>query len=172
MTAQVREILYYNGEKFSLSTEPLKPLLEIIGEDNPFPKPKVCSTACWRGYVGTWEINEDKLFLVGLKGFPEENKELSLDNLFPNQNKVLAEWFTGEIKIPQGKMLHYEHMGYMSIFEKDLFLEFNKGNLVGKREVDNTKNFDSDDPMGWEKIAKALYEQRLKDTNKDRPSES
>ncbi|HBE41808.1 MAG TPA: hypothetical protein DDW27_11505 [Bacteroidales bacterium] len=120
MTAQIREILYYNGEKYFLSSEPLKPLLEIIG-DNPFPKPIVCSTACWRGYVGTWEIFEDKFFLVGLKGCPEENKELSLDNLFPNQDKVFAEWFTGEIIIPQGKMLHYEHMGYMSIFERDLF---------------------------------------------------
>ncbi len=120
MTAQIREILYYNGEKYFLSSEPLKPLLEIIG-DNPFPKPIVCSTACWRGYVETWEIFEDKFFLVGLKGCPEENKELSLDNLFPNQDKVFAEWFTGEIIIPQGKMLHYEHMGYMSIFERDLF---------------------------------------------------
>jgi len=165
MTAQVREVLHYNGEKYFLSSEPLKPLLEIIGEDNPFPKPKVCSTACWRGYVGTWEIFEDKLFLVGIRGFPEESKELSLDNLFPNQNKVLAEWFTGEIKIPQGKMLHYEHMGYMSIFEKDLFFDFEKGTLVRKREVDNTENFDPDDPMGWCKITKAIYEQRLRDSD-------
>jgi hypothetical protein len=164
MTAQVREILFYNGEKYFLSTEPLNPLLEIFGDDNPFPKPKIFSTACWRGYVGTWEILEEKLFLVGLKGFPEENKELSLENIFPNQKKVFAEWFSGEIQIPQGKMLHYEHMGYMSIFEKDLFFEFNKGNLVGKREFDNTKNFDPDDPMGWGKLAKALYEQRLKDS--------
>lgn len=166
MTAQVREILFYNGEKHFLSSEPLKPLLEIIGDDNPFPKPRICSTACWRGYVGTWEIVENKLFLVGLRGFPEENKELSLDNIFPNLNKVFAEWFSGEIKIPQGKMLHYEHMGYMSIYEKDLFFKFRKGNLVAKREVDNTKDFDPDDPMGWRKLAKALYEQRLKDSNK------
>ncbi len=154
MTAQVREILYYNGEKYRLSSEPLKPLLDIIGDDNPFHNLKVCSTACWRGYVGSWEIDEDKLFLVGLEGFSKENEELSLDNLFPNQNKVFAEWFTGEIKIPQGKMLHYEHMGYMSIFERDLFFEFEKGTLIKKREIDNTKDFDPDDPMGWGKIEK------------------
>jgi hypothetical protein len=49
-------------------------------------------------------------------------------------------------------MLHYEHMGYMSIFEKDLFLEFNKGILVATREVDNTKTFDPEDPMGCNKL--------------------
>jgi hypothetical protein len=68
--------------------------------------------------------------------------------IFPNQKKVFAEWFSGEIKIPQGKMLHYEHMGYISIFEKDLFLEFKKGVLYNKREVDNSKTFDPDDPTG------------------------
>jgi hypothetical protein len=35
-------------------------------------------------------------------------------------------------------------MGYMSIYEKDLFLEFKKGVLLNKREVDNTKTFDHD----------------------------
>ena len=72
---------------------------------------------------------------------------MSIDVIFPNQKKVFAEWFTGEIKIPQGKMLHYEHMGYMSIFEKDLFLEFKKGILTGKSEVNNTENIDLDDPF-------------------------
>jgi len=172
MTAQTREILYYNGEKFLLSTEPLKPLLEIIGDETPFPEPHVISSGCWRGYVGTWEIKDDKLYLVELQGYPKENKELSLDNLFPNQNIVFAEWFSGEIKIPQGKMLHYEHMGYMSIFEKDLFFKFEKGTLVDKREVDNTKNFDPDDPMGWEKLVKPIYEKRLKDSNNGKSTKS
>lgn len=151
MTAQEREILHYNGETYWLSTEPLKPLLDIIGDDffdDKGPSIITICTACKRGYIGTWEIVEDKLFLIELKGYPEENEQFSMDILFPNQKKVFAEWFSGEIKTPQGEMLHYEHMGYMSIFEKDLFLKFNKGMLVGRREVDNSQTFNPEDLYG------------------------
>jgi hypothetical protein len=170
MTAQIRDVLYYNGEKCFLSTEPLKQLLDIIGNEKPAPK--VMSTACWRGYVGTWEITDDKLYLIGLKGFPEGNEEFNMDFLFPGHSKVYAEWFTDEIKIPKGKMLHYEHMGYMSIFEKDLFLNIEKGNVISIREVDNTKTFDPDDPMGWKKLAIALHEDRIKKAkDKEKPTQ-
>ena len=134
MTAQVSEILYYHGKTYYLATEPLKHYIDIIVDEKPSsPGVVFASTACKRGYIGEWEIVEDKLFLIGLEGHPEENKEFTMDFLFPNQEKVFAEWFSGEIKIPQGKMLVYEHTGYASIFEKDLSLEFNKGILAGSR---------------------------------------
>lgn len=162
MTAQFREILHYDGKIFPLSTEPLKPLLDLLGDDEKPVFVSDCS-ACWRGYVGTWEIDNDRLFLINLEGRSDNDvEEVLMDSIFPNQKKVFAGWFTGEIKIPEGKMLHYEHMGYMSIFEKDMFLEFKKGVLCGKRVIDNTKNFDPDDPIGWKKIAKDLYEYNLK----------
>jgi hypothetical protein len=164
MTAQARDRLLYNGEEFSLSTEPLKPLLDLIGYKTPTGT--VVSSDCWRGYRGKWEIINEELFLIDLKGFPEENKHWTIDALFPNQKKVFAGWFTGEIIIPQGKMLHYEHMGYMSIFEKDLFLEFQKGKLINKREVDNTKKFDPNDPIGWGKISEALAKNYYKNLKK------
>jgi hypothetical protein len=171
MTAQIREILSYNGNTYHLATEPLQPLLDILGDKKPSSEVEVwVSSCCWRGYIGTWEIVEDKLFLIQLKGNPEENEEFNMDSLFPNQNKVFAAWYTGEIKIPYGKLLHYEHMGYMSIYEKDLFLEFNKGILVATREVDNTKTFDPKDPLGWDKIARDLYEYNLKNLKKGKPS--
>jgi hypothetical protein len=68
------------------------------------------------------------------------------------------------------EILHYEHMGYMSIYEKDLFLEFNKGISVATREVDNTKTFDHKDPMVWDKVAKDLYEYNLKNLKKGKSS--
>ena len=160
MTAQIRDLLYYNGEMFSLSTEPLMPFLNIIGETKP--KPKNVSTACWRGYIGSWEITDGSLYLTELKGHPEGNEYFSMNVLFPGQTKVLAEWFTDQIKIPKGKMLHYEHLGYMSIFETDMFIKIKKGKVISIREVDNTKTFDPDDPMGFNKLALALHEYLLK----------
>lgn len=43
----------------------------------------------------------------------------------------------GEIRIRQGEMLEYVHMGYESVFEKDLYLKFENGVLVDERVVDN-----------------------------------
>ncbi|MCJ7449216.1 MAG: hypothetical protein MUO72_16190 [Bacteroidales bacterium] len=147
MTAQEREVLYYNGKTYWLSTEPLKPLLDIIGDEKPSSSAVVmASTSCRRGYIGDWEIVEDRLFLIGLKGCPEENERFTMDFLFPNQQKVFAGWFTGEIKIPQGKVL--VHDDTTTLHEKDWYLEFDKGIIVGSREVDNTKTFNPDDPYG------------------------
>lgn len=67
-------------------------------------------------------------------------------------------------------MLHYEHMGYMSIFEKDLFLKFKKGVLIGNREVDNTKTFDPNDPMGWNEIQDNLIKAFYDNLNKGKLS--
>jgi hypothetical protein len=145
MTAQIREILYYNGEKYYLSSESLQSLLEIIGDEKPSSVVMI-STACKRGYIGEWEIVEDKLFLIGLKGCPEEYEKFTMDFLFPHQKRVFAGWFIGEIKIPQGKVL--VHADTTRLHEKDWYLEFKKGILVGSREVDNTKTFNPDDPYG------------------------
>ena len=41
-----------------------------------------------------------------------------------------GKWYTGE-------MLRYVHMGYASVYETDIFLEFEKGVLINKRVVDN-----------------------------------
>jgi hypothetical protein len=153
-----------------LSTEPLKPILDLMGvEKLDFPS---WSTSCRRNYIGIWEIENDKLFLIDLKAHSGSTDEVSIDVIFPNQKKVFAEWFSGEIKIPQGKMLHYEHMGYMSIYEKDLFLEFKKGVLLNKREVDNTKTFDPDDPTGIKRLLLYMAEEYTKNLKKDRPPES
>ena len=39
--------------------------------------------------------------------------------------------------MPHGEMLRYEHMGYGSTFEKDLFLKFEAGVLVEERIIEN-----------------------------------
>ena len=84
-----------------------------------------------------------------------------MQNLFSGQDKAFAGWFNSEIKIPEGKMIHCEHQGYLSIFEKDLFLQFEKGLLTSQREVDNNKTFDPEDPYGLDKIYRTIFKNRL-----------
>lgn len=133
MTAQFREVLFYKGEKMGMAAEPLRPYLNSRDDINLRSN---CS-ACWRGYIGNWEIKEEKLYLVELKFDFNEGDYLEMEDLFPGQTVVFAEWFSGEIRIPTGNMLEYIHMGYGSIYEKDIYLEFKNGHLISEREENN-----------------------------------
>jgi len=62
---QVPDILIYKGDTLSLFSNPLEPYLKSKGfEDND----RGCnSSACWRGYVATWVLRNDSLFLMSIK---------------------------------------------------------------------------------------------------------
>ena len=123
MTVQIAEKLIYDGQTYELHTEPLRSYLykhpiERISDTY------IVSTNCWRGYVGHWSIEDDKLYLVELDclEFPHRN---ALDKLFPGQKKVFAEWFSGTISTTLDDMYMY--------FE----FEFKKGKLI---EVEKKKS--------------------------------
>ena len=120
MTLQIAEKLTYNGKKYDLHTEPLKSYLYKHPIERLNRTQTIFSTNCWRGYVGHWAIEDDKLFLVELDclELPRRN---ALDKLFPGQKKVFAEWFSGtiwttlddmymyiEFKIERGKLIEVE----------------------------------------------------------------
>ena len=123
MTTQTGDILTYNGEKTTIATEPLKPYLENRSDISFIFK----STALVRGYIGTWKIKNKKLYLVSLLGFIENNEKVDLNYLFPNKKEVFANWFSGQIRIPEGNLLRKIRIGYASVFERDKILKFNKG---------------------------------------------
>jgi hypothetical protein len=135
MTAQAYEKLIYRNEEHKIATEPLEKYLS----SNDKPKFSYKSTDCWRGYVGTWEIKSNKLYLIDLVGFTE-NEDVGMDYLFKNQTKVFADWYSGELKVPQGEMIKYSHRGHFSIYEKDIIFNFNQGNLIDQKIVDNRTN--------------------------------
>lgn len=65
MTAQTGDIMYYEGNKYFMASEP--PL-------NPSAAEKYDirfiwqSTACWRGYQAEWEVKDKQLFIKSVKG--------------------------------------------------------------------------------------------------------
>ena len=145
MTSQIRENLFYKGEEKSMASEPLNDYLRNR-IDIKFIKH---SSACWRGYYGEWEITDNKLYLIGLVAYIEEYKEVDLNYLFPGQNKVFADWYSGEICIPQGKMVKYVHLGYHSEFEKYLILKFDKGVLSEEKLIDHKELIDYDEDLEY-----------------------
>ena len=123
MTIQAGDVLSYNGKKTTITAEPLKPYLETRTDVSFIFK----STALVRGYIGVWEIKNKKLYLVSLLGFIENNEKVDLNYLFPNKKEVFANWFSGQIRIPEGNLLRKIRIGYASVFERDKILKFNKG---------------------------------------------
>ena len=135
MTIQAGDILTYRGEKTTIATEPLKSYLEIHSDVGFILK----STGLVRGYIGTWEIKNNQLYLISLLGFVENNKKVDLNYLFPNKMEVFASWYSGDIRIPEGELLKKINLGYASIFEKDRILSFKEGIIIGETVKDNTK---------------------------------
>lgn len=141
-TAQIPDRLIYEGETYALFNEPLE---EYFTEKNPRPKdvfPSGYCSACWRGYIATWEIKESFLYLNKLvEGTcSSDAKEIAISKIFPGQEApVKATWFNGELRVPQGEELLYVHMGYGSVYERDLILTIKNGKLIKKKIIDNTK---------------------------------
>lgn len=129
MTAQASETLIHEGEKVEMCSLPLEDYFRMRGETPNF---KRWGTACYRGYVGTWEISDGRLFLVKLSALTEAGDAVNyLETLFPESpERVFAHWYTDTIRLPQGKLLEYVHHAFASTYERDLFIEFDKGVVV------------------------------------------
>ena len=109
MTAQIAEKLNYEGQQLSMCSEPLGNYFAFTGINPGFESN---CTALRRGYVGTWEIVEGRLYLIGLRGALLEGGDASLATIFPDfPRRDFAHWYSGTIRIPQGKMLKYDHAG-------------------------------------------------------------
>ena len=135
MTIQAADILSYNGKKTTIASEPLKSYLDARSDVGFVYK----TTALVRGYIGKWEIKNKKLYLISLVGFIKNNKQVDLNYLFPNETEVFAEWYSGDIRIPEGELLKKINLGYASVFEKDRYLSFKEGVLISET-VKKNKN--------------------------------
>lgn len=161
MTTQLPEILIYEGVKHNIQAyvlEQIRPKIEF----HPI------GSFCWRGYRGTWEIKNDKLYLVDLTAWRhdptsrrivpqirvnEDSKlfigereefdceELALKNIFPESpvEGVFVDWFTGELSIPWGESNTNEQ------YKKFLIFNIINGKIKDKhikRYEESFKHFD------------------------------
>jgi len=144
MTAQIADRILIEGQEFGLFSEPLNEYLTRANISFTAP-----NTALWRGYIARWEVADSQLFLLGVWGqactvqvdeaAPTAEchrkhggqcvvRGLDLRDLFPGSNgRVFADWVSGRLRIPQGKLLEYVHMGFESIYQRYLLLDVDHG---------------------------------------------
>lgn len=146
-TGQIPDRLIYQGDTISIYANPLE---QLYGNDTLRPKffgiKEGCgSTACWRGYQAEWTIIDNEIYLTGIFSCccDEDKIKADLNLLFGDKcidNKVKANWVTGDFISPQGKLLNYVHMGYASTYEKEVEFQFKDGKLIRTRIYDNSKS--------------------------------
>lgn len=153
MSMQIRENIIFEGEEmFTASHLPLpkeqglveKTELPEINSDevsfrervrlivkNPFS-----STACRRRYIGTWEIKNDKLYLLDIRG---SYKIIS-------KTPIFAKWFSGSIVITSGERLK---MALNPRYEIEKDVEIENGVVKNIKTIDNKERAIKE---GWEKL--------------------
>ena len=163
MTAQIGEELHYEGRVVTMCTEPLGDYFVFGGARPEFD---FNCTALWRGYVGTWEIREGRLYLVRLSGTLKDGGHANLATIFPGfPERVFAHWYTGALRIPEGKMIEYIHMGYASTYERDLMIQIEKGVVTGTHVRNNGTSENSSAPEGYGIGAMTVFRRGRPDTD-------
>lgn len=136
MTLQVPETLIIDGQSHDMRTEPLEEYLELLGVRLGF---LVVSTACWRGYRGTWEIQGDRLYLVQFEGHLCADSYTGLGVILPGfPERVFAHWFTGTLRVPQDKLIEYADGECGRDYDRDLLIEVERG-VVKSQSVERSE---------------------------------
>lgn len=126
MTAQVHETLILEGERVGMANElPIPEGHPRVGRGEDWDRLPI--TACWRNFVGTWEIEDGLLYLRRLRG----------KYRLIGREPLLADWVTAELRVPRGKVIQAIHGGFATLTEEDLLITVEAGRVTGERVVKN-----------------------------------
>lgn len=115
-----------------------EPLAQFADLGGILPAFQATMTALWRGYIGTWEIAHDRLYLLGVTGTLSSGQRACLKDIFPGfPERVFAHWYSGTLQVPRGERLNFHHDRFRPIRERDLLFEIDRGHLTGRRVRDN-----------------------------------
>lgn len=145
MAAQLPDKIFLNGEYQHLYSNPLEHYWIRADKKRPAFQPL---PNCRRGYVASWEVKENQLFLKDIDGnyeksslfFGKQTQRYGIKLLFPKSGNrlVKANWFSGKLRIPQGKMTIYDE-DYGSRFEQEIIITVEKGDIVKMVTIDYAK---------------------------------
>ena len=123
MTRQWSERLILNGETKEMETYPLSDWDHCENLDMKIHDS--INSGCWRGYVGTWKIEHDKLFLIWVEpsiGQPDE--PVTSDDYV----EIFADWYSGTLHVLNGEILGHPTSQPKST--DPIFIKIENGNVV------------------------------------------
>jgi len=160
--AQNPEKLRIDGKDLPLMATPLEAFWNAA---HPRPETLTQTTwACWRGYIGTWEIADNTLTLLRIERhevipkadtFAEQIVTIPLQDLFGTNKPVPATWFSGVLRVARGRILAPVNTGYASVYEEDLFLIIEYGRITARRSVKNhLASLTSESDLAWRELGR------------------
>ncbi len=134
MTDQEPDIMREND----IVIVPLLYPLENYFETHQRPPFQFRKTSCRRGYVATWEIKNNALYLVSIEGILEGEKQASISDVFPGKSPpILADWYNGKLGVAHGKVIGRE--GWTLIYEHEEALTLKSGKIVSREPLKRKK---------------------------------
>jgi hypothetical protein len=110
MTAQVFEILIYKGNTFGMACNPFS---QYLIKNNLDLRLRAPNTALWRGYIGEWEITENRLYLTKISG----------NGVIKNQEKFRVGRLDLRKQLKEGKITPQQNGHLLKKLESDCFEE-------------------------------------------------
>lgn len=132
------DTIFFDGTDYFLYGAPL----ESRGD---LPSFISSSSANLSGYRSVWAVVSQRLFLVSLSGcIPYDNRN-AFDFVFPNADgPVLADWYSGELRLQQGRVVQQGDTD--TLHEHETILTIEKGHIKKRRsfrrELNRTPVFD------------------------------
>ncbi len=129
MTVQRSDRLIYLGETVSLWSQPLDVYFKLA---RIVPRFAIHRTDNWRGYIATWEIIGERLYLKYINAETEDGTKVTLATFFPTSlERVFADWFSGSLYVPRGDVLESGHfIMYGAVYERELVIKIKKGRVT------------------------------------------
>jgi len=151
-TEQIPDLLIIENDTFYLKTFPLETLmLKKKIKNNPFNYGKYpfVSTACYRGYVATWKVINNKLMLIEVEKVDSTHEKLDLVEYFKKvdfvptmiNGLISADWYSDTLKQYDFFSYYinperfYLSVDYLKEPDRKIELIFNKGQLSSNRII-------------------------------------
>lgn len=93
---QAEDSVIYKNKSYHIYITPLEHFFEVAEVKSPFSG---YSSTNWRGYIAQWRVENERLYLFGLQEDDSAPPGGSFESMFPGQEKVFADWFTGELPL-------------------------------------------------------------------------
>ena len=138
-TRQVRDTLILGDIKYAIDKPPLNLLDSLhfctLGDRVGF---KMYASWNFRGYVATWRINDDKLYLDKLETDSDKADFRDvLKDFDDGSGNIFASWFTGTIICGTGPVLCISGNGWDDLNETEIELTIESGVVTSSREYRN-----------------------------------
>ena len=138
-TGQIGEKIIIGRDTLWMLSCPLKADTTLSRKVSERLDPEVMCTALWRGYIGTWRVENGILYLEEIKML--SGTRISLDGIFDDyreNGRIVARWFSGKIRVVRGEQVSYEHIGFAQHYEHETIYTLRDGMIMKKKEIHNS----------------------------------